>query len=339
MSRKEARRPGLVQAARGRAGSRNARGARAPGDEPAAVSAPQGPVSGRGGAGAWSTACRGRPSPQRLDVERPRPGRRRWSRRTYRDFNDCHATEKLREVEGLPVSRSTVRRLRRAPGAARPSGGAGPASTATRRTPDAARWAALVPRRRQPVRLARRPGPALTAASAPSTMRPAPSWPCTSGPPRICTAMLTLLARASARAPRPARWPSTAIASASSSATIAHWTPRGRTRRARKHPTHFGRILQDLGIGYIAAHSPQAKGRIERLWADPARPPRQPSCACAGSHTVEAAECLPAHLPRRPQPPLRAAAGRRGRLSFAKTVSDSLGVDPCSWDKPNTPGD
>src|SRR5437899_11081700 len=26
-------------------------------------------------------------------------------------------------------------------------------------------------------------------------------------------------------------------------------------------------MLQDLGIGYVAAHSPQAKGRIERLWA------------------------------------------------------------------------
>jgi len=31
-------------------------------------------------------------------------------------------------------------------------------------------------------------------------------------------------------------------------------------------PTHIGRLLQDLGVGYIAAHSPQAKGRIERLW-------------------------------------------------------------------------
>jgi hypothetical protein len=29
----------------------------------------------------------------------------------------------------------------------------------------------------------------------------------------------------------------------------------------------LGRVLQDLGIGYIAARSPQAKGRIERLWA------------------------------------------------------------------------
>jgi hypothetical protein len=35
----------------------------------------------------------------------------------------------------------------------------------------------------------------------------------------------------------------------------------------RQAPTHLGRVLQDLGIGYVAAHSPQAKGRIERLWA------------------------------------------------------------------------
>ena len=33
-----------------------------------------------------------------------------------------------------------------------------------------------------------------------------------------------------------------------------------------RHPTHLGRMLQDLGIGYLAAHSPQAKGRVERRW-------------------------------------------------------------------------
>ena len=31
-------------------------------------------------------------------------------------------------------------------------------------------------------------------------------------------------------------------------------------------PTQFGQMLAELAIGYIAAHSPQAKGRIERLW-------------------------------------------------------------------------
>lgn len=31
-------------------------------------------------------------------------------------------------------------------------------------------------------------------------------------------------------------------------------------------PTHLGRAFAELGIGSIAAHSPQAKGRIERVW-------------------------------------------------------------------------
>lgn len=32
---------------------------------------------------------------------------------TYQDVNDCHAAEKLREVEGLPINRATAQRLRR----------------------------------------------------------------------------------------------------------------------------------------------------------------------------------------------------------------------------------
>lgn len=31
-------------------------------------------------------------------------------------------------------------------------------------------------------------------------------------------------------------------------------------------PTQVGRVLGELGIRHIAAHSPQAKGRVERLW-------------------------------------------------------------------------
>ena len=45
----------------------------------------------------------------------------------------------------------------------------------------------------------------------------------------------------------------------------AHWSLEEELQGAQ-HPTHFGRILQDLAIGYIPAGSPQAKGRIERLW-------------------------------------------------------------------------
>src|SRR5216683_985220 len=62
-----------------------------------------------------------------LHRSRGRPSRRRLARRvrqrvalllrtTYRDFNDCHATEKLQEVEGLAISRATVHRWRRALG-------------------------------------------------------------------------------------------------------------------------------------------------------------------------------------------------------------------------------
>lgn len=34
----------------------------------------------------------------------------------------------------------------------------------------------------------------------------------------------------------------------------------------RQRPTQFGQMLEELGIGYIPAGSPEAKGRIERLW-------------------------------------------------------------------------
>jgi hypothetical protein len=45
----------------------------------------------------------------------------------------------------------------------------------------------------------------------------------------------------------------------------SHWTL-AEELRGHQDPTHFGRMLQALGIGFIQAHSPQAKGRIERLW-------------------------------------------------------------------------
>src|SRR5256712_10446610 len=44
-----------------------------------------------------------------------------------------------------------------------------------------------------------------------------------------------------------------------------HWTL-AEELQGHQDPTHFGRMLQALGIGFIRAHSPQAKGRIERLW-------------------------------------------------------------------------
>src|SRR6266436_5890986 len=47
---------------------------------------------------------RGRLSPRRL-AARLRERVSQLLATTYRDFNDCHATEKLQEVDGLPISR------------------------------------------------------------------------------------------------------------------------------------------------------------------------------------------------------------------------------------------
>ena len=44
-----------------------------------------------------------------------------------------------------------------------------------------------------------------------------------------------------------------------------HWTLEEELQGAQ-NPTHLGFMLQDLGIAYIRAHSPQAKGRIENQW-------------------------------------------------------------------------
>jgi hypothetical protein len=44
-----------------------------------------------------------------------------------------------------------------------------------------------------------------------------------------------------------------------------HWSLAEQLAGAQA-PTHVGRMLQELGIGYVQARSPQGKGRIERLW-------------------------------------------------------------------------
>jgi hypothetical protein len=44
-----------------------------------------------------------------------------------------------------------------------------------------------------------------------------------------------------------------------------HWTLEEELA-GQQSPTQFGQILAELGIHYIAARSPQAKGRIERMW-------------------------------------------------------------------------
>ena len=55
-------------------------------------------------------------------------------------------------------------------------------------------------------------------------------------------------------------------------------------------PTQIGRALRELGVGWIAAHSPQAKGRVERSFGT-AQDRLVKGLRVAGARTLEAAHC------------------------------------------------
>lgn len=203
---------------------------------------------------------RGRPAANRL----PEADRAAILERISGDWaglNDCHLTEKLRELAGLEVSRETVRRLRREAGIA------------------------PVRRRRAPKHRSRR-----LREACEGTM-----------------ALIDASEHAWFGAEHPRLNLLGAIDDATGKLLVLHFRPHedlhgytellrrlvtgpGRPTRlygdrlgvfvrnddswsleeelaGEQHPTQFRQMLIELAIGYIAAHSPQAKGRIERLWA------------------------------------------------------------------------
>jgi transposase len=316
MSRKEARRPGLVQLAV--AGKiTTAEGARAL--EMSLRQFRRLKVRYRAeGVRGLVHRRRGQPSGRGLDVE----VRRRvveLVQTTYRDFNDCHATEKLRDLEDLAVSRSTVRRLRRARG---------------------------VPpkrRRRPPQHRARRPrhpamGSLVLVDGSPF------DWLGTGTPLLLLGAIddatstvlalhfrpaedlhgyLTLLGHLAAHHGLPVTLYGDRLGVFVRNDD--HWSLEEELQGAQ-HPTHFGHVLQELGIGYIAAHSPQAKGRIERLW-ETLQDRLVAELRLHGLQTLAAAEAflptyLAAHNRRLAQPPAETTpAWRRPPRDLADRLS------------------
>ena len=119
----------------------------------------------------------------------------------------------------------------------------------------------------------------------------------------------TLLAPA--RPPSTAcRWPSTAIASTSSSATDAHWTLAEELQGAQS-PTHFGRMLAEPRHRLHPRRLAPGQGPHRAPLAAPCRIASSANCACTASTTLEAASAfLPAFLADF-NPPLRSAR-RRG---------------------------
>ena len=202
---------------------------------------------------------RGRPAPRRLPAD-VHAAVADLLQSTYAGFNDCHATEKLREIEGLVLSRSSVRRLRRALGlpAKRQRRGR---QVRTRRCPEA-QMGSLVQLDASPFAWLETRGPQLALHGAIDDAT-GTVLALTFRPTEDLHGYVTLLRQLVTTYGLPL-----ALYGDRLNVFIRndpHWTL-AEELRGTQDPTHFGRILRELGIGFIAAGSPQAKGRIERLW-------------------------------------------------------------------------
>jgi hypothetical protein len=232
------------------------------------------------------------------------------ARGQYAGLNDVHLTEKLTEVEGLPVSRPSVRRILRA---------AGLGSPRTRR----------VPRHRS--RRPRRPQVGLLVQMDASPF----AWFGPAEPPcdllgAIDDATSSVLAGCFRAAEDTAGYLGLLRALGRSGGLPAaaytdrhgifvrndpHWTLAEELAGAQD-PTQVGRAFRTLGIEHIVAHSPQAKGRIERLWGT-LQDRLVAELRLAGIRTPTAGDAflrdtfLPAFNARFAVPPALAASGYR----------------------------
>ena len=202
---------------------------------------------------------RGRPASHRLPAD-VRARVAELLQGTYAGFNDCHATEKLQEVEGLLLSRTSVRRLRRSLGlpAKRPRRGR---QGRMRRTPEA-QMGSLVQLDASPFAWLETRGPQLALHGAIDDAT-GTVLALVFRPTEDLHGYVTLLQQLVTGYGLP-------LALYGDRLNVfvrndPHWTLEEQLR-GTQDPTHFGRLLRELGIGFIAAGSPQAKGRIERLW-------------------------------------------------------------------------
>jgi len=213
-----------------------------------------------GGARALMHGNRGRPSPRRLPVA-ARAAVVRFMTTLYVGFNDTHLTEKLREQHGLIVSRESVRRVRQQLG--QPPQRARRAPRARRRrVPEAARGA-LIQIDGSPFAWLEARGPEfvlLGAVDDATTEILALQF----RPTEDVHGYATLFHDVFTRHGLPLAVYGDRLNLLVRNDT--HWSVEEQLAGIQA-PTHLGRILQALAVGYIGARSPQAKGRIERLWA------------------------------------------------------------------------
>lgn len=213
----------------------------------------------QGSAAALAHVSRGRPSPRRL----PEPLRQRilmLARTRYVGFNDHHLCEKLVELEGLSLGRETLRRVLRSAGLGSPRKRRAPAHRLRRLA--RAREGEMLLLDASLHRWLEDRGPELTLLGfIDDATRKVPA--AEFFPSEDARGYFRLLRRLLRRHGIPV-----SLYGDHHSIFVRnddHWSLNEQLA-GKRQPTQFGRALAQLGITYIAANSPQAKGRIERLW-------------------------------------------------------------------------
>jgi transposase len=179
----------------------------------------------------------------------------------YAGFNDTHLQEKLAAVEGLTISRSTVRRILRRAGKASPQKRRAPKYRSRRERRPQEGMMLLVDGSRHDWLEGRGPQLTLLGFTDDATSKvPSAHFQLehedAAGYMRLfrkqvtgCGIPLTIYRDQHGTMQR----------------NDKHWSLEEELA-GRQFPTQVGRMLEELGIEVIVARSPQAKGRIERMW-------------------------------------------------------------------------
>lgn len=213
----------------------------------------------QGSAAALAHVSRGRPSHRRLP-ESTRVRILALARTRYTGFNDHHLHDKLVEREGFSLSRETLRRLLRREGLGSPRKRRPPSHRQRRLR--SAREGQLVQLDGSPHDWLEGRGPLLTALG----MQDDASGKILAAQfflSETAQGYFHLLQNLLRRYGLPV-----AFYGDRSGVFVRnddHWSLNEQLAGHRQ-PTQFGRALDQLGITFITAQTPQAKGRIERLW-------------------------------------------------------------------------
>src|ERR1700686_2630886 len=213
----------------------------------------------QGGEAALAHASRGRPSHRRLP-QRVRDHILQLARTTYAGFNDHHLCEKLVEKEGLSLGRETLRRLLRSAGIGSPRKRSAPPHPQRRLA--RAREGEMLLLDGSFHRWLEDRGPQLTLLGfLDDATRKVPV--AEFFPTEDAHGYFHLLRRLLRRYGIPLSF--YGDKHGVFVRNDDHWTVEEQLA-GKRQPTQFGRALAQLGVTYIPANSPQAKGRIERLW-------------------------------------------------------------------------